>query len=249
MAGRSAPLAGTPGDDNAADIAGSLRFLLRPLLGVSMAAVAVAVLVGSHLHVFSESAQRTAVPPHLQVQPTTSPLPVPSSEGTAPSVPLRPIVYTLFVIALLAALVLSIWWARRLSRVVALPPALPDAGSSRELREAVASGQAAMQALDDARAAIIACYEAMEQSLAARGAARGVAGTPDDLLRHATDQKVITGTGGRRLTTLFYEARFSTHDLPPGTRSAAIRALDDLAAELGGTEPDEVPAEGTSERA
>jgi hypothetical protein len=97
-----------------------------------------------------------------------------------------------------------------------------------------------MAALDDARAAIIACYEAMEQQLAERGAARGVAGTPDELLRRATSQKIITGTGARRLTTLFYEARFSTHALGPGTRDAAVRALDELAAELDRAEPESV---------
>jgi hypothetical protein len=31
---------------------------------------------------------------------------------------------------------------------------------------------------------------------------------------------------------LFYEARFSTHELDPRTRDAAVTALDDLTAEL-----------------
>jgi hypothetical protein len=34
---------------------------------------------------------------------------------------------------------------------------------------------------------------------------------------------------------LFYEARFSTHELGPGTRDAAVAALDDLMAELADT--------------
>jgi hypothetical protein len=238
--GGQEPPAGGAGDDAVdRDIAGTLRALLRLLLGVAMAGVAVAVLVGLHLHAFHQPS-RPATLPRLPAQPAGKPSHAAGSGGAALDIPLKPILYTLLVIALLAALVTSIWWARRLSRALALPAALPDAdaGTSEELREAVASGRAAMEALDDARAAIIACYEAMEQRLATRGAARGVAGTPDELLRHAIERKLITGTGARRLTTLFYEARFSTHDLGPGTREAAIRALDDLAAELAGSEPE-----------
>jgi Domain of unknown function (DUF4129) len=230
------------------DIAGALRTVLRLLIAVAMAGVAVAVLVGSHLHTFSKPSS-PAPPPRLPAQPSGKPLPAAGSGGAGLDIPLRPILYALLVIALLAALGVSIWWARRVSRVLAAPLALPDAdeGTSEELREAVASGRAAMAALDDARAAIIACYEAMEQRLARRGAARTAAGTPDELLRQATDRKIITGTGARQLTTLFYEARFSTHELGPGTRDAAIAALDDLAAELAGSEPEDVATGGHSE--
>jgi hypothetical protein len=232
--GRLAPGAGDDADDR--DVAATLRVLLRLLLGAVMAGTAIALVVGLHLHSFAKPSQQSTLP-RRPVQPTPQRVPTAGSGGATLSIPLKPILYALLIIALLAALVLSVWWARRLSRVVVLPAALPDRAPEEELREAVASGRAAMAALDDARAAIVACYEAMEQSLAERGAARGAAGTPDELLRHATDQEIITGAGARQLTTLFYEARFSTHDLGPGTRDAAIRALDDLAAELGGTEP------------
>jgi hypothetical protein len=228
--------AGPADDTGERDIAGALRVLLRLLLGAAMVAIAVALLVGLHLHSFGRPSP--AAQPRLPTRLTPATRHPASSGGASLDIPLKPILYALLVIALIAALAASIWWARRLSRVVVLPAALPDADTSQELREAVASGRAAMAELDDARAAIIACYEAMEQRLAERGAERGVAGTPDELLGHATDQKIITGAGARRLTTLFYEARFSTHHLGPGTREAAIRALDDMAAELGGAEPE-----------
>ena len=224
----------TAGDEaEGADIAGRLRVLLRLLLGAVMAATAVSLLVALHLHSFARPPQHGTLPHRFQ--PTPKSPPRADSQGSGLSIPLKPILYALLIVALLAALAFSIWWARRLRRVLLAPTALPDSAPEEELREAVASGRAAMAALDDARAAIIACYEAMEQSLAERGTARGAAGTPDELLRHATEQKIITGNGGRRLTTLFYEARFSTHDLGPGTRDAATQALDDLAAELGGS--------------
>jgi hypothetical protein len=62
---------------------------------------------------------------------------------------------------------------------------------SEDLREAVESGRSALRTLDDARAAIIACYVAMENSLARRGAARGIAGTPDELPARARNTGVV----------------------------------------------------------
>jgi hypothetical protein len=81
----------------------------------------------------------------------------------------------------------------------------------------------------------------MERSLAKRGAERGAAGTPDELLRRAVrsgllsagDDSAAHNSAARTLTALFYEARFSTHPLGPGQRATAARALDELAAELG----------------
>jgi hypothetical protein len=118
--------------------------------------------------------------------------------------------------------------------VVERVPPEEIAEDSGDLREAVESGRAALAELDDARAAIIACYAAMERSLADRGAERGAADTPDELLRRATDTGVVRGLSAGHLTRLFYEARFSSHPLGPEQRDAARQALDDLAAELAG---------------
>jgi Domain of unknown function (DUF4129) len=101
-----------------------------------------------------------------------------------------------------------------------------------DLREAVESGRSALRTIDDARAAIIACYVAMENSLAERGAARSVADTPDELLARATRSGLVRGTAAARLTALFYEARFSSHPMDRGQRDAAERALDELAEAL-----------------
>jgi hypothetical protein len=100
------------------------------------------------------------------------------------------------------------------------------------LEEAVESGQSALRLLDDARAAIIACYVAMEESLARAGTARAVADTPDELLARAAGQGLVRTDAAARLTALFYEARFSTHPMPPGQRDEARMALDELAASL-----------------
>jgi hypothetical protein len=113
---------------------------------------------------------------------------------------------------------------------------LAEQGDESDLFEAVQSGRSALRQFDDARAAIIACYVAMEESLDRAGAARVVADTPDELLARAADQGLIHGDAAARLTLLFYEARFSTHPMPFTKRDEAQRALAEMAASLGGPE-------------
>jgi hypothetical protein len=119
--------------------------------------------------------------------------------------------------------------------------------STEELREAVAEGRAALAGIDDARAAIIACYVAMERSLAERGTARGAADTPDELLARAVASGVVRGGAAGRLTALFYEARFSTHPLDGGQRDAASAALDEIAGELAARASDAVRQEAAGQ--
>jgi hypothetical protein len=209
----------------------ALRFVLRWVLGTGMAAIAAVLIINLHLHFFSVKARPRVPPPQ---QPPRKP-PIGGRVGGAGGgfhIPLGPILYALLVLALVAAVVFSIWWAARQRRSVALPARIEDEVDSEELREAVESGRAALAMLDDARDAIIACYLAMERSLADRGAARGAADTPDELLARAVAAGVVRGAAARRLTALFYEARFSSHPLGREQRDAAAQALDDLAAEL-----------------
>lgn len=108
-----------------------------------------------------------------------------------------------------------------------------DEAPHEQLRRAVASGQAAMRDYDDARLAIIACYVAMEVSLARAGAARSDAETPDELLARTVADGLVPDQETGTLTELFYEARFSSHPLPPGRREQARHALEVIAAALG----------------
>jgi hypothetical protein len=215
-------------DDEIA-VPAALRFALKCLLGGGMVAVAAVLISNLHLH-FLTRPQR----PRPVSLPTGSVLLPKLHKASAPvHIPLGPILYGLLVLVLVAAVAISLWWAARL-RHLALPTQLPAAEmDAEELREAVELGRLAFAELDDARAAIIACYVAMESSLADRGAARGVADTPDELLARAVSAGIVRGAGARRLTGLFYEARFSTHPLGPAERDAASAALDELAAELG----------------
>lgn len=216
-------------EDDEIEPPGALRFTLRWVLGGGMAAIAAVLLSNLHLHFFVKPRLRPLPPSLFRGRPTQTP----RTAGGAPfHVPVGPILYGLLVLALVAAVAISIWWSARLRRPAA-PPRITGDVDSTELLDAVESGRAALAGLDDARAAIIACYLAMERSLAERGAARTVADTPDELLARAVAGGLVRGAAARRLTALFYEARFSSHPLGGAQRDAASRALDELAAELG----------------
>jgi hypothetical protein len=145
------------------------------------------------------------------------------------------LLYALLVLVFMSAVVLRTWQARRWYRPPRWVKAYHDiAPDSQDLLEVVEAGRSALRAVDDVRAAIIACYLAMETSLDEHGAARAIADTPDELLTRATALGIVHGTAATRLTALFYEARFSSHPLDRSHREAAGQALAELAAELAG---------------
>jgi hypothetical protein len=233
---RAAPLDGVPAND----VAAKLRGALIVVLGAGMIAVAVAIFLTLHLHLGGR----------LQPAPTVSVRPIPkrtplSTQGPQPgagfNVPFTVILYVLLVVVLVGAVLLSVWWSRRFGPSFGGRTSGFLAEDPEDLREAVESGRLALRTVDDARAAIIACYVAMETSLAERGAARAVADTPDELLARATTSGLVRGTAAARLTALFYEARFSSHPLGRGQRDAAEQALDELATALAA--PEEAPGE------
>ena len=224
----------------ASPVAIKLRGVLIPVLLAAMVAIVVAILVGLHLHLFTPKTRKVTIPPNIKLPKP----PKPRIGGPAGSfdIPLADLLYGLLVVLLIVAVVLSILWSRRLQK-----PSRPVrefiAEDPEDLREAVESGRSALRALDDARAAIIACYLAMEASLAERGTARAAADTPDELLARATASGLVHGTAASRLTALFYEARFSSHPLDRRQRDAAEQALDELAAALTETLAETQPAD------
>ena len=221
-----------------------LRGVLLLVLGAAGIGAVVLVLAGLHPKGLGPGRR---LPPigHPTGKPPFSFRRHPGS-GLAPHFPVTVLLYALLVAVLLAGVAVSIRWARRLR--LRLPIALRAgeviAEDPEQLREAVESGRSALRTVDDARAAIIACYLAMEQSLAERGTARSLADTPDELLARARAGGVVRGTAASRLTALFYEARFSSHPLGPAQREAAEQALDELAAALAQpeTEPESAGA-------
>jgi hypothetical protein len=233
---RAALVGGVPVND----VAAKLRGVLTVVLGAGMIAVAVAIFLSLHLHLNGKIPAQSSVgvkpiPKHRTLPPQAS------QSGPGFNVPLSVILYVLLVILLVVAVLLSVWWSRRFGPSFAGKTSGFLAEDPEDLREAVESGRLALRTVDDARAAIIACYVAMETSLAERGAARAVADTPDELLARATTSGLVRGTAAARLTALFYEARFSSHPLGRGQRDAAEQALDELATALAA--PEEAPGE------
>ena len=237
-ASRAATLSGALPDD----VPAKLRGVLIVALGAGLIAVAVGIVIGLHLRV---SAVTPPLPAHSTkpaVAPTIRRESLPP--GGSLDVPLAAILYALLIAALVAAVVLSVLWSRRFRPSLRARHGDFIAEDPGDLREAVESGRSALRTVDDARAAIIACYVAMESSLAERGTARAVADTPDELLARATESGLVRGTAAARLTALFYEARFSSHALGRGQRDAAEQALDELAAALAAAgAPRSEPAE------
>jgi hypothetical protein len=141
--------------------------------------------------------------------------------------------YVLFVALFIALMIMAIvLWRSRPGRPPFEPPDDETPDTPAELARAVDSGRQALRELDDARAAIIRCYLAMERTLAEAGAARGIAETPDELLARAVADGLVGRAPASRLTVLFYEARFSTHPMPAYRRDDAEQALAELAATL-----------------
>ncbi len=213
----------------------ALRLTLKYVLSLGMLGIAVVLIANLHLHLFG-GAPGSAPNQKDQAQPEAA---VAAGRRRQPEHPARP--------DPVRAADRRDRGRRRGQHLVVDPAAPPGAAAviedvtADELRAAVDEGRAALAGIDDARAAIIACYVAMERRLAERGTARGAADTPDELLARAVAAGVVRGGAAGRLTALFYEARFSTHPLDAGQRDAASAALDDLAAELA-AKPEAPPA-------
>lgn len=226
------------GPDNV--VAAKLRWALILVLGPGMIAVLVAIDNTLHLRVRIPACGYCSPGPrphHHRKPPKVGP-------AAAFHFPLAAILYGLLIVVLVAAVMFSIWWSRRFriaagdrdDGLIAEDSEDLIAEDSEDLREAMESGRSVLRTVEDARAAIIACYVAMEDSLAERGAAKAVADTPGELLARATSRGIVRGPAAERLTALFYKARFSSHPLDSGERDAAEQALDELAAALAEAE-------------
>lgn len=229
---RGARLRRQAGDELA--VARKLRVLLLIVLTSGMIAIAVLLIANLHGHLF-RTVPGHPPPPVRRRLPRHLRLP---GQSTSPTVHINllDVGYGLLIVILLAAIAATVLWSRRHRHggpgaFGTDPDDEPDAA---ELRAAVESGAAALRSIDDARAAIIACYVAMERTLGDRGTERNAADTPDELLTRAVASGLARGQAASTLTALFYEARFSSHPLDDGKRDAAELALADLASELVG---------------
>ena len=154
-----------------------------------------------------------AVPPRLPAAAQGSPWPL--------------IAGMLIALALLVALTA---WSRHARR----RPARPPGDQARlALGESLAAGRAALAGPRDPRAAIIACYAAMERGFAAAGSVPAAADTPAEVLARATGAGLVRSGSAVRMAGLFRRARYSSEPMTSTDSAAAAAALDQMQADLG----------------
>ena len=136
----------------------------------------------------------------------------------------------------LAVVVLALWVLlrslRRRGRAESAEDFTVLGGEQERLAEAVDSGRRALLLGDDARTAVIACYAAMEESLAASGVVRQRSDSPQDLLERAVADGLPAASAAAVLTDLFREARYSSHPMDHSHRTRASEALAEIASGL-----------------
>jgi len=103
--------------------------------------------------------------------------------------------------------------------------ATDDATAMPPMRQVLEQGASALAVPNTPRAAILACYQAMESSLAQAGARRVAAETPTDLLTRAARTGLVLPSSAHRLIELFAEARFSEHAMTSTQQEQAMAAL------------------------
>jgi hypothetical protein len=213
-------------------LAAQLRKLLTYVVGAGLVAIPAVYLLSRRVRL----RPRSTTPPKTKGYRLRLPPPSHSTAGWLIVIIILGVLIAAVLVYFAVVLLRGRIWLgfRRGAAGIAVELAEPEDES--DLLEAVESGRSALRQFDDARAAIIACYVAMEQSLDRAGAARAVADTPDELLARAADQGLVHGGAAARLTALFYEARFSTHPMPFTKRDEAQQALGELAASLGDPE-------------
>ena len=102
---------------------------------------------------------------------------------------------------------------------------------------AARAGLSALAIHDDARTAVIRCYESMAATIARCGIPSTAADTPTDLLLRATRNGVLHDSSGAELIELFQVARYASEPLPPDAADRAAAALRRIIADAGTPAP------------
>lgn len=148
------------------------------------------------------------------------------------------------VLAVLIVAGLVIAWRLRRRKLSREP--WPRRTEVAELADAAAAGEDALLDGADPRAAIIACYAAMEHGLAVLGAVPLTADTPGEVLDRAAEHGLIRSAAAQTLTGLFRLARYSSHPVTATERDTALDALRTIRADLAEVASDEQTLAGST---
>lgn len=134
------------------------------------------------------------------------------------------------LIALAVLFAVTVWSRRTRGH----PAERPRDRARLALGEALSAGRAALAGAPghDPRAAIVACYAAMERGFAAAGSAPGAADTPAEVLARATRAGLVRSGSAARLAGLFRRARYSSEPMTGADSAAAAAALDQMRTDL-----------------
>ena len=144
-----------------------------------------------------------------------------------------PLGVLLFLVFLLAIVVVTVLMDLKV-RLRPMKP--PGALASRRLAaaQAVDAAISDLELGQDVRAAILACYQRFCALLGVRGIRDQQPLTPRELEDRAVTQLDVSPSSAESLTSLFEEARYSTHSLGDDARDRAVESLARIREALGG---------------
>ncbi len=208
----------------------AMRFVVRPMrwwetLGMVLV-FAVLILLLYFWPRIAESAAKTTSQQNATANGTANGTAIPMVAG----IPLGVFLVLALILSILVVTVLMDLNVR-LRRMVP-----PTALASR--RQAAAAAVAAtiseLQLGGDVRTSILACYQRFCRLMGTRGIGRQEPLTPRELEDLAVTQLDVSPVSAESLTSLFEEARYSTHALGEADRDRAVESLARIREALGG---------------
>lgn len=155
------------------------------------------------------------------------------NETTIPAIAGIPLGVFLVLALILSIVVIAVLMDLNV-RLRHLRPPTPLLARRRAAAAAVDATISELQLGGDVRAAILACYQRFCLLLGTRGIGDQDSLTPRELEGLAVHQLAVGAGSADSLTSLFEEARYSTHALGDGDRERAVESLARIREALGG---------------
>ncbi|MEV0646947.1 DUF4129 domain-containing protein [Phytomonospora sp. NPDC050363] len=127
-------------------------------------------------------------------------------------------------------------------------PGVEEEPGAEEVREAVRAGLADIDAGDDPRKAVIACWLSLERAAAKAGTARAESETPGDLVTRLLAAHNVNDQALALLTNSYRQARYAPDEVTEQLRSDARQALIEIDAQLAEAARQAREARETAER-
>ncbi|MET8387792.1 DUF4129 domain-containing protein [Streptosporangium canum] len=145
--------------------------------------------------------------------------------------------WAVIVIGAVLAAPVIVMLVRMLMRSGDRPPAARPAqerppAAAGEMRAALRAALTDLDAGDDPRRAVIACWLRLEHAAAGAGTPRMAADTPGDLVTRLLAAHRVSGPALGRLAAAYRQARYAPHEVAESLRGTARRALAEVDAEL-----------------